>query len=71
MRLSSSSECLQIEAWLAILINTYKDHPNFGLAKTINYYLERLLHHDDINFCKSKRCEYIAMQKFWHWKVSH
>ena len=73
MCLKSSSEFLQLERWLTILIATYKDHPTCGLAKTINYYLERILHHDDIHFCNGergeKRCDYLIMQKFWRWQA--
>ena len=68
MCIKSSSEFLQLESWLTILITTYKEHPTCGLAKTINYYLGRLLRHDDILFYGErrgeKRCEYLAMQKF-------
>ncbi|MDP7593790.1 MAG: hypothetical protein QF552_14045 [Litorilituus sp.] len=68
MCLKSSSEFLQLENWLTILIATYKTHPNLGLAKTINYYLSRLLNHDDIHYCGDKRCDYLIMQKYWRWK---
>lgn len=70
MRLKSSSEFVQLESWLNILIITYKDHPSCGLAKTINYYLSRLLHHDDINFDEMKRCDYLSMQKYWRWQAN-
>jgi len=73
MCLKASSEFLQLENWLAILVTTYKDHPTCELARTINYYLGRLLHHDDILFygkkCGEKRCEYLIMQKFWRWQA--
>ena len=69
MCLKSSSEFLRLEHWLSLLISTYKEHPSCGLAKTIHYYLERLLHHEDINFSGEKRCEYIAMQRFWGWQA--
>lgn len=69
MCLKASSEFLQLESWLIILITTYKDHPTCRLAKTINYYLGRLLRHDDIHFCGEKRCEYLVMQKFWGWQA--
>lgn len=71
MCLKASSEFIQLESWLNILIITYRDHPNCGLAKTINYYLNRLLHHDDIGFDGNKRCDYLSMQKFWHWQVNN
>ncbi len=69
MCLKASTEFLQLESWLTILITTYKDSPSIGLAKTISYYLSRLLHHDDINFCGFKRCDYLVMQKYWCWQA--
>ena len=69
MCLAASPEFLQLETWLLMLITTYKEHPSCGLAKTINYYLARLLHHNDIEFCGSKRCDYLLMQKFWRWQA--
>ncbi|GAA6170799.1 hypothetical protein NBRC116592_04690 [Colwellia sp. KU-HH00111] len=71
MCLKTSTEFNQLEAWLSILISTYKYHPSCGLAKTISYYLARLLRHDDIQFCGEKRCEYVVMQKFWRWQAHH
>lgn len=70
MCLKSTSEFVQLETWLDILITTYKDHPNLGLAKTINYYLTRLHHHDDIGLKGDKRCDYLTMQKYWHWQIN-
>jgi len=78
MRLKISGEFLQLERWLTILIETYKDYPSYGLAKTINYYVAGLLHHEDIHLCgqksgengNDKRCEYLSMKKFWEWKIS-
>ncbi|MGV2873578.1 hypothetical protein [Colwellia sp. E150_009] len=71
MCLKASSEFLQLENWLIILITTYKENPSSGLAKIINYYLGRLLHHDDMNFCGEKRCDYLVMKKFWRWQAKH
>lgn len=71
MCLKVSPEFSQLEAWLSILLSTYEAHPSGSLAKTINYYLERILHHDDIYFYSQKHCEYIVMQKFWRWQASH
>lgn len=71
MCLKLSPEFKQLENWLNILIITYLDHPSCGLAKTINYYLSRLLHHDDINFDGGKHCDYLAMQKYWRWQVTN
>lgn len=66
MCLKTSNEFNYIENWLVMLIHTYKKNPSRGLAKTINYYLNKLLEHDDIFFCGEKRCEYLVMQRFWH-----
>lgn len=71
MCLKSTPEFVQLETWLNILITTYKDHPNLGLAKTIYYYLTRLLHHDDIGLNGDKRYDYLSMQKYWHWQINH
>lgn len=71
MCLKSSSEFIQLEAWLNILIITYRDHPSCGLAKTVNYYLSRILQHDDISFDGDKRCNYLSMQKYWRWQTSN
>jgi hypothetical protein len=70
MCLKSSSEFIQLETWLNILIKTYRQNPSCGLAKTINYYLSRLLHHDELSFNGGKRCDYLSMQKYWRWQVN-
>lgn len=77
MRVVVSSEFLQLENWLAILIATYNENPTCGLAKTIHYYIERLLHHEDIYLDGDKHnehrvnkyCEYLCMKKFWRWQA--
>lgn len=69
MRLTLSTEFKQLETWLNILITAYKKHPSRGLAKTIDYYLSRLLHHDDINLEGGKHCDYLSMQKYWRWQA--
>ena len=71
MCLTLSSEFKQLESWLNILIFTYKDHPSCGLAKTINYYLSRILLHDDVRFNDGKQCDYLSMQKYWRWQVNN
>lgn len=70
MCLKLSSEFKQLENWLDILMVTYRDNPSRGLAKTINYYLNRLLHHDDINLNGAKHCDYLSMQKYWRWQIN-
>jgi hypothetical protein len=67
MCLAVSKEFSYLENWVAMLISTYKDNPSCGLAKTICFYLNKLLDHDDIHFCGEKRCDYLTMQRFWHW----
>ncbi len=71
MCLKVSSEFKQLENWLNILIATYGEHPTRGLAKIINYYLNRLLHHNDIHFDGDKRCDYLSMQKYWLWQIKN
>ncbi len=67
MCLAVSNEFAYMESWLVMLLTTYNNNPSSGLAKTISFYLNKLLRHDDINFCGDKRCEYLAMQRFWQW----
>ncbi|GAA0823619.1 hypothetical protein KO495_13425 [Colwellia sp. D2M02] len=67
MKTTPSKEFLRIETWLTVLIATYKSHPSNGLAQTISFYLSTLLNHDDICFCGDKRCDYLAMQRYWRW----
>lgn len=67
MCLTASNEFTYMESWLVMLLTTYNNNPSSGLAKTISFYLTKLLHHDDITFSGNKRCEYLAMQRFWQW----
>lgn len=71
MCVKASSELLQLENWLSLLIATYQEHPSCGLAKIINYYIERLSRHDDMEFCGKNSCEYLGMKKFWQWQAQH
>ncbi len=68
MALPASTEFTRIENWLTLLITTYKQTPSYGLAQTICYYLNKLLNHDDFNYCKSKRCDYLSMHRYWRWQ---
>lgn len=70
MCLKLSSDFKQLESWLNILILTYRENPSCGLAKTINYYLSRLLHLDDIGLDGGKHCDYLSMKKYWRWQVN-
>ena len=67
MCLTTSNEFSYMESWLVMLLTTYNNNPSSGLAKTISFYLTKLLRHDDINFSSNKRCEYLAMQRYWQW----
>jgi len=68
MHVSTSTEVQLLESWLTILTETHKIHPSNGLAKTIIYYLNRIIYHDDVRLQPNKQCDYIAMRKFWLWK---
>ncbi len=70
MCLAVSKEFTYLENWLVMLLTTYKNTPSNGLARTINFYLTKLLQHDDINFCGAKRCDYLIMQRFWRWHAT-
>ena len=67
MCLAASKEFIQIEEWLKILTSTYANHPDIALAQTINYYLQRLIRHDDFTLDGSKQCDYLYMSKYWQW----
>jgi len=58
----------QIEDWLNILITTYRDSPSIGLAKVINYYIERIINEDELKQDSFRLCQYQNMKKFWSWK---
>ncbi|MDO6446367.1 hypothetical protein Q4493_11340 [Colwellia sp. 1_MG-2023] len=64
----SKTELQPFENWLKILINTYRIHPSHGLAKVINYYLERIINHEDTKFDHRKLAQYCSMKKFWLWR---
>ncbi|PKG86318.1 hypothetical protein CXF85_01040 [Colwellia sp. 75C3] len=68
MCLAVSNEFVYMENWLVMLLSTYNNNPSTGLAHTINFYVDKLLRHDDINFYGNKRCEYLAMQRYWRWQ---
>lgn len=70
MCLTVSKEFAYLESWLVMLLSTYKNNPSNALARTINFYLAKLLQHDDIHFCGDKRCEYLSMKRFWHWHAT-
>jgi hypothetical protein len=65
----SINKTVYIENWLTILIKTYRDHPSQGLAKTIDYYLDRMINDEDIKSNKLTLCQYCSMKKFWTWQT--
>ena len=69
MCLAPSKEFNTMVTWLNTLLNTYNTRPNKALAYTITEQLNKLLDHDDINFCGDKRCDYLNMQRFWQWQA--
>jgi len=71
MCLTVSKEFGYLETWVTMLISTYKSNPSSGLALTVCFYIDKLLQHDDIHFFADKRCEYLAMQRFWHWYAAN
>ncbi len=58
-----------MENWLVMLLTVYQSNASNGLAQTISFYLDKLLQHEDIHFCGDKRCDYIKMQRYWHWQA--
>lgn len=71
IRTTTNKQFEQLESWLNILINTYTDHPSDGLAKVINYYIERLLRCEDILRNNQLCCEYMSMKRFWLWQCQN
>ncbi|MEW6992163.1 hypothetical protein AADZ91_15950 [Colwelliaceae bacterium 6441] len=63
-----NSNTYPIENWLNILIFTYREFPSSGLAKVINYYIERVIIEEDYQLEPSKLCHYYTMKKFWAWR---
>ena len=69
MRLNTSNDFIHIESGLSMLLNRYNNQPSNALAKSIHYYLNKLLNHDDINYCGDRRCDYLNMRRFWQWQA--
>ncbi|MCJ8321687.1 MAG: hypothetical protein MJK12_18780 [Colwellia sp.] len=67
MPIATAKDLDQIKQWIQILTSTYAEYPTNALAKTISYYVERLMHHEDIELDTIKPCEYISMLKYWQW----
>lgn len=67
MPIATSKDFNQIKQWIQILTTTYAEHPSKPLAKTISYYVERLILHEDIELDIARPCEYISMLRYWQW----
>ncbi|NMP32224.1 hypothetical protein HII17_11655 [Thalassotalea sp. M1531] len=57
-----------MENWLQVLLVAYQYAPEKQLSKYINYYLARIVNHEDCQASSSKLCQYHKMQKFWLWR---
>jgi hypothetical protein len=64
----SNNKIIHMENWLTILINTYRNHPSNGLAKVINFYIDRIINDDDLKFNRIALNRYCSMKKFWAWR---
>ena len=69
MPITTSEEFSQIERWLTVLITTYEQYPSLALAKTINYYVQRLISHEDIMLLPNRKCDYFSMLRYWQWVI--
>ena len=70
MHIIYSKNYEQIKHWLNILTSTYAEYPSKSLAKTILYYINRLINHEDVKHDSIKACEYISMVKYWSWQAN-
>jgi len=66
----SIKQIKQLEDWLSILVSTYNDHPSHGLARVINYYIERMLFQENVMIEPHAYCHYLTMRKYWRWQQS-
>ena len=69
MQVIISDDVNQIQQWIAILSTTYCAHPSTGLAQTIYYYVQKLVHHEDVVYDSIRLCDYYSMLKYWHWRA--
>ena len=71
MKIRTSNSYTRLEHWLVLLIANYRLQPSLSLLKAINYYIERLIQHED-SYLYSQHNDYIRMQKYWRWlKKAH
>ncbi|REL25720.1 hypothetical protein DXX93_03560 [Thalassotalea euphylliae] len=59
-----------MEQWLQVLLLSYQTAPQTQIIKYINYYLTRIIAHEECQACRQKHCQYLRMQKYWQWRLS-
>jgi len=64
----STKNIHQIENWLNILVNTYREFPSKNLAMVINYYIDRIITEENTQYTTLLNCQYSSMKKFWQWR---
>jgi len=67
MSIANTEDFEQLKQWIQVLATTYAESPSNVLAKTVSYYVERLIRHEDIELDTIKACEYISMLRYWQW----
>ncbi|REL30585.1 hypothetical protein [Thalassotalea euphylliae] len=66
----SNTKALSImEQWLQVLLLSYQTSPETQIVKYINYYLSRILSHEECQATKQKHCQYLRMQRYWQWHL--
>ncbi|WP_448551439.1 hypothetical protein [Thalassotalea montiporae] len=66
----SNTKALSImEQWLQVLLLSYQTSPETQIVKYINYYLSRILSHEECQAIKQKHCQYLRMQRYWQWHM--
>ena len=58
-----------MEQWLQVLLLSYQTSPETQIVKYINYYLSRILSHEECQAIKQKHCQYLRMQRYWQWHL--
>lgn len=67
---TTNTKALSImEQWLQVLLLSYQTAPEVQIVKYINYYLCRILSHEECQATKQKHCQYLRMQKYWQWHL--
>ena len=59
-----------MEQWLQVLLLSYQTAPQTQIIKYIDYYLKRIIAHEECQACRQKHCQYLRMQKYWQWRLN-